>query len=105
MTDATESRQKVKVPERAAEFTVGHCTQTVGFFLFNKRLNFAVLNSSQLFTGDFTGGKCTAGILKGLRTEKAADNVSTIGGIDSRHILFLLMFKARFPREDGSYFA
>ena len=95
VADAAQSREKVEMPESAAEFAVRHGAKTVLLFLFDEVGNAFVLELREILTGKLAQMEGLAGFKKTLGTKEAADDVGTVRGIHAGHGIFSLMKRGR----------
>ena len=80
-----KTREKVQMPEGAAEFAVGHGLEAILHFLFNEILDEAVFERGERSTIELAGLKSVTRVEQFLGAQKAADDISTIRGIDLGH--------------------
>ena len=85
MMQTGKTGEKVQMPEGAAEFAVGHSLEAVLHFLFNEILDEAVFERGERGTIELPGLKSVTRVEQFLGAQKAADNISTIRGIDLGH--------------------
>lgn len=85
MMQTGKTGEKVQMPEGAAEFAVGHSLEAVLHFLFNEILDETVFERGERSTIELPGLKSVTRVEQFLGAQKAADDISTIRGIDLGH--------------------